>query len=201
MSDLCRQLPVEVLEIVFAQLSSHTLFKSVRLVCKQWHSVCQWYVVQNLVWNDNRYTKSKSHFSTWKTLEGVLSGLFSVNNKPCRTRLVWTSNGDMTTWSELVVALARLNQESQAQQSERQKLNPEKQPPLPQQEPTNKVVPLTELVLMGDYKFQHRFSLIVPYLKSLTSLQLNIYNTLGLDLDLDSILFQTCPALIRLHIR
>ncbi|KAG0092916.1 hypothetical protein BGZ93_000466 [Podila epicladia] len=201
MPALCRQLPVEVLEIVFAQISSHTLFKSVRLVCKQWHLVCQWYVVQNLIWNDNRYTKGKSYFSNWKTLEDVLSGLASTNRKPSRTRLVWTSNGDMTTWSSLVAALARLNQEYQAQQSEGQNLNPERQQPLLQQEPTSKVVLLTELVLIGDYKFQYRFGLIMPYLSSLTSLQLHIHNTLELDLDLDSILFQTCPKLLRLHIR
>ncbi|KAG0323551.1 hypothetical protein BG000_002602, partial [Podila horticola] len=203
MSALCQQLPIEVFEMIFARLSSRTLFKSVRPVCKRWYSICQWYIVLNLVWNDNRHTKCKSYFTDWKNLEDVVGGLFSINNnnKPRRTRLVWTSNGDMTTWSQLVVALARLDQEYQAQQAEGQDLDSEKQAPSLQQEPTNKEVPLSELVLTGDYWFQYRFGLITPYLKSLTSLQLHIYNTLELDLDLDSILFQTCPALIRLIIR
>lgn len=218
--------------MIFAQLSPHTAFKSVRLVCKRWYSVCQWYIVQSLVWNDNRHTKSKYYFGEWRILEDVVNelfgitnrdryakskylltdwsnledvvgGLFSINNnnKYRRTRLVWTSNGDMTTWSRLVVALARLDQEYQAQQAEGQDLDSEKQSPSLQQEPTNKEVPLSELVLKGESNFEQRFSLITPYLKSLTSLELHVRNAVEVNLDLELILFQTCPALIRLTIR
>ncbi|KAG0341644.1 hypothetical protein BG000_008456, partial [Podila horticola] len=230
MSALCRQLPVEVLEMIFAQLSPHTAFKSVRLVCKRWYSVCQWYIVQSLVWNDNRHTKSKYYFGEWRiledvvgelfgitnrdryakskylltdwsNLEDVLGGLFSINNnnKHRRTRLVWTSNGDMTTWSRLVVALARLDQECQVQQKIR--IQKRRNRRSPQHEPTNKEVPLSELILKGESNFEQRFSLITPYLKSLTSLELHVRNAVEVNLDLESILFQTCPALIRLTIR
>ncbi|KAF9017974.1 hypothetical protein BGZ52_004639 [Haplosporangium bisporale] len=198
MSHLRRQPPIEVLEMIFARLSSRTVFKSVRLVCKQWYLASQWYLVQNLVWNDNRYAKSKSYFTDWKNLEDVLSGLFNFNNRPCPTRLVWTSNGDMTTWSQLVVALARLDQDYEEQQKV-QGQNPGIQPS-PLQQP-KRVVPLKELVLTGECLFKLRFSLIAPYLKLLTSLRLHIHNTLEVNMDLDSILFKTCPALVRLYVR
>ncbi|KAF9372215.1 hypothetical protein CPC16_002583 [Podila verticillata] len=198
MSHLRRQPPIEVLEMIFARLSSRTVFKSVRLVCKQWYLASQWYLVQNLVWNDNRYAKSKSYFTDWKNLEDVLSGLFNFNNRPCPTRLVWTSNGDMTTWSQLVVALARLDQDYEEQQKV-QGQNPGIQPS-PLQQP-KRVVPLKELVLTGECLFKIRFSLIAPYLKLLTSLRLHIHNTLEVNMDLDSILFKTCPALVRLYVR
>ncbi|KAI9241082.1 MAG: hypothetical protein BYD32DRAFT_406690 [Podila humilis] len=198
MSHLRRQPPIEVLEMIFARLSSRTVFKSVRLVCKQWYLASQWYLVQNLLWNDNRYAKSKSYFTDWKNLEDVLSGLFNFNNRPCPTRLVWTSNGDMTTWSQLVVALARLDQEYEEQQKV-QGRNPGMQPS-PLQQP-KRVVPLKELVLTGECLFKLRISLIAPYLKLLTSLRLHIHNTLELNMDLDSILFKTCPALVRLYVR
>ncbi|KAF9202202.1 hypothetical protein BGZ59_002279 [Podila verticillata] len=198
MSHLRWQPPIEVLEMIFARLSSRTVFKSVRLVCKQWYLASQWYLVQNLVWNDNRYAKSKSYFTDWKNLEDVLSGLFNFNNRPCPTRLVWTSNGDMTTWSQLVVALARLDQDYEEQQKV-QGQNPGIQPS-PLQQP-KRVVPLKELVLTGECLFKLRFSLIAPYLKLLTSLRLHIHNTLEVNMDLDSILFKTCPALVRLYVR
>lgn len=198
MSDLHRQLPVEVLEMVFARLSSRAVSKSVRLVCKQWYLACQWYLVQNLVWNDNRYAKSKSYSTDWKNLGDVLSGLFNFNNRPCPTRLVWTSNGDMTTWSQLIVALARLDQEYEEQHKVQGRNSGMQQSP-PQQPKV--VVPLKELFLTGECLFKYRFGLIAPYLKLLTSLRLHIHNTLELNLDLDSILFKTCPALVRLYVR
>ncbi|KAG0016522.1 hypothetical protein BGZ82_001031, partial [Podila clonocystis] len=206
MSDLRQQLPVEVLEMIFARLSLRTVFKSVRLVCKRWYSASQLYIVQDVVWNDYRHAKCKYYFPEWKNFDDIVDGIFNVNNniKLRRTRLVWTSNGDMVTWWQLVVALARLDREYQeylSHRAEGQDQDEGKGLPSPQRETKNEVVPLTELVLTGDYKFEHRFNLIAPYLQSLTSLQLHIHNTLRINLDLDSILFQTCPALIRLHIR
>ncbi|KAG0012298.1 hypothetical protein BGZ81_001679, partial [Podila clonocystis] len=205
MSALCRQLPVEVLENIFAQLSSLALFRSVRLVCKRWYSASQLYIVQDVVWNDYRHAKCKYYFLKWKNIEDVVDGLFNVNNniKLRRTRLVWTSDGNMMTWSKILFALAHLDHEYRAQEAEGRK-GPDagKQPqPSPQPELKKKVVPLTELVLKGEYNFEQRFNLIAPHLKALTSLQLHIHNALEFDLDLELILSQTCPALIRLHIR
>ncbi|KAF9414946.1 hypothetical protein BGZ94_000228 [Podila epigama] len=187
-------LPIEVLENIFAHLSPRVLFRSVRPVCRRWCQVSKRFTLQNLVWSDHTYT---SYYSPYiiqfiPTVDEVLSGLF---NPAGRARLIWDSNDDKTTWANLVIALTRIDQQTRWQQLSS---------PLPEQNenvnPLDWVHPLAELVLTGDRGFHRRFNQIAPFLSSLTALDLVIQNRLPFTLDLDKILFVTCPALTRIRV-
>ncbi|KAG0345136.1 hypothetical protein BG004_003937 [Podila humilis] len=200
--EIPRSLPAEVLEKIFIHLSSRSLRRRVRLVCKQWYLVSQWFIVQNLVWDDCKSaTLARNVFfldARARYPEEVLSGLFNESSKVSQTRLYWSSTGNMTTWYQLVCALARLNFQYKAYQAQQQQVNVANSTKGARRRLIN---PLMELSLAGDCNFNYRFNQIAGYLLPLYSLELNLQNRLKVNLDVDSILFKSCPNLRKLHIQ